>query len=244
MHSFTVDPRDGGLIGSCDTCCCTPVQMRAGVTEKWTINYAPWSVPLGGVGLVSGTMVSVEEIRGCAAAVGADSPTVIAGGWFVTATSNGSAENPIPLLGGLVLNATVARLLPQFGPKHGTATITNGILTYKADFGYSGYDRLFVELSNGVLPPRIWECVIAVSSVGQATPTPVANASMLTPPVKYNLSEQTISQRAHQTALPVSVSPTACVGSIYRITVNQPARDCDSDYNHIACYDLSIGRCR
>jgi hypothetical protein len=52
MKTFVVDPRDGSTSGDgCATCCCYTATIGLGETDKWLIDYAPWSVPLGGGGL-------------------------------------------------------------------------------------------------------------------------------------------------------------------------------------------------
>ena len=65
MHYFTVDSRSSieASSGACSTCCCEAAKGIPGETNPWQINYSPWSLPIGGLGLVAQTEFFFEQVN-------------------------------------------------------------------------------------------------------------------------------------------------------------------------------------
>ena len=131
-------------------------------------------------------------------------------------------------------------LLPIYGPKHGVATIENQTLHYKPYKGYSGIDRFFVNARSDDGRLKVLEIVIAIDdATGKENAQP-----LFTSPVSIDGSRIQVDRRNYLVKFPLAVAPNASVDDIYRITINQPAIDCDCNiFTHVMCIDLMIGKC-
>lgn len=121
--------------------------------------------------------------------------------------------------------------IPMYMPNHGTYDFTTD--TYTPDAGYEGPDRFFFKDPDGL----VGEVAICVGSTGIAPP--------FLPPIDVPPRKVSVNQKWNTLSFPLVISPAAMPGVVYRITVNQPAMDCDlsNAYTHISCYDVTIGKC-
>lgn len=233
MLSFIADPRDGSKgSNACNTCCCLAVQSQPGETNKWRIDYHDWAIPLMGEGLIVGTQFSIETK---AAPVDPAAPT---NSNYIVATLTNTAST-----GTVATNAVepearplAFELLPFDGPSHGTVTFDDvtGAYTYTPHGNFIGYDKFFfaTESENGRV---VREVAIKVGPVDMPP-------AQLTPPVKVNRPGVAIDYQNLTFAL--SVSPAVQVGDVFKLTIRQPARDCDCNvYTHTSCYNISVGKC-
>lgn len=235
MYHFTADPRDGAIGNGCATCCCSPANARPGETNKWLINYAPWSFPLGGPGITEGTQFEIVQRDGCDPVAPTD-PSISAP--LLTTTPLNTA-----LAGTLVAQVVNPGTSPSYsvvpfgGPEHGTLTVnSDGTFSYNPTVGYQGFDSFWWQVEiNG--KNYIGETVIGVGSAGMPTDAQV------TPDVEVVPGSPSISQRLQQLTFAVAVSPAAKVGCAYRLSVKQRALDCDTYYTHLSCFDIRIVKC-
>jgi hypothetical protein len=239
MLAFTVDPRDGNKnLSGCSTCCCESASVRPGEINKWQIFYGPWSIPIGGRGLNVNTVFSVEKL-----------PSSTPAGAPVVSFSGKETDFNTPLDDTVATSVTdpdsdplTFELLPLYGPNFGTIEFNaDGTYVYTPNTGFTGYDSFYYQVTDGNSLPRVGEVSIAVS--------PASPASPLTPktvgtPVVRVLRDALAVINGHSIQFPVEVSPAALPGDIYRMTVRQPARDCEGiEYWHVSCYDLVVGKC-
>lgn len=237
MLRFTADPRDGytGNVG-CQACCCSPAVIMPGETNKWQINYAPWSVPIGGRGLTVNNVYDVEKrVDPVLAGNGAPSVPFFGAVTPLNTTLNGTLTATDPDADSLKF-----KVLPGYGPANGKLTIVEatGAYTYIPDTGFIGLDTFFFTVSDGVNPPVVGEASIAVQQAGAP-----ANRSTATPIVFVNKAAMVIDAGYHTVEFPIEVSPAAKVGDRYRMTIRQQAMDCDAYYWNVMCIDISVGKC-
>lgn len=237
MKNFTVDARDSYVGGSaCPTCCCQPTSGRPNETNKWQINYAPWSLPIGGKGLAYGTDVAIEIISTCPPSSPGD-PSPDNTNYFFSGLNG-------PIVANVTTNeappgALTYSLVPLTGPRHGTLAQAGGIFTYTPQGGYLGYDSFYykaVDISGRSVTRQVIIQVLA--------PAQVAANPGFAPPVNIPRNRILIDVIGHSISFPVEITPAARECDIYRITVRQPALDCDGNcFYHVSCYDLSISKC-
>lgn len=238
MFHFVADPREGSLgNGGCAVCCCQPATARPGETNKWSINYAPWSVPLGGTGLSDCSQFEIDLRDGCEPSPNEASITTpllltTPVNTPLASTLAGSVTNP----NGETLVFSTAMF---GGASFGTIAIApDGTFTYTPNSSFTGYDRFWWQVEVGSGSSLIGEAVIGVGNV--AAPTAAANG---TPAVRIVKGSPKVDQRAHQLHFALAVSPAARVGCVYRLSVKQRAMDCENCYTHISCYDIKIVKC-
>lgn len=235
MYRFVADPKDGSIGNGCATCCCSPAVARPGQTDKWTIDYAPWSIPLGGPGITTNTQFSIELRDGCPQPA-ADQPSVDAALFQTPVNVNlsGDLSTAVDNPG----STNIYSLVTFGGPQHGSVTVNeDGTFEYKPAAGYNGFDNFWwqVEVDGG--KPLIAEAVIGVGSAGMPT------AANVTPAVAIVKNSEQINTNLQSLSFALSVSPAAAVGCVYRLSVKQQAYDCDNSYTHLSCFDIRIGKC-
>lgn len=228
MHGFIVDSRSGAGPAGCNTCCCQKFSAAPGEVNKLTISYAPWSAPIGGHGLSSKTKFEIGPCASC----GDDEPAV------TPAAARTPAGEPLQFN----LSANVTDPTPQtkyallglYGPEHGVAEVdASGQLTYTPDSGYAGIDRFWWSADG-----KVAEFVVAIDGDSEI-PFPA-----FTPPVSIPKNQVSVDARMHTLSFALAISPGAAIGDIYRISILQPALDCDCNkFEHLSCYDLVIGKC-
>jgi VCBS repeat-containing protein len=237
MLTFDIDSRDsvGNGVG-CETCCCAVATMMPGETNKFVLNYAYWSLPIGGRGITDNHTFSVEQKKSI-------SPSQ--GGLPVIAIANPTTTLNTALVGDLTdyvtdpdANTLTFTPMPLFGPGFGTlALASNGAFTYTPNNGFTGYDRFFFSVSDGVNKSIVGEVVVGVA-------VSAAVASQFTPKVRVRTDRTNVDVHMQTLGFPVEVSPAALVGEAFRITVRQETNDCDfQSYWNMSCYDVLISKC-
>jgi hypothetical protein len=230
-----IDPNTQNGKG-CSTCCCTELSGRPGETSPLTLDYAVWSVPIGGRGL-SETAIDIEKIHSPAAPNGVS-----------VAPASGTTPFNTPLVGTVATAVTNPdalplqySLLPFDETAHGSLLLdaNTGAFTYTPKTGFAGYDRFFFEVAQENSKAVVGEFVIGVvPQVG------VLPAVRFTPDVQVPGSRVVVNRTMATVRLGIAISPAAPIGAVYRMTVKQTTLDCDCmTYSHISCYDLVIGKC-
>lgn len=236
MMMFEANPRDGATAfsGACGTCCCAPAVARPGEVNPWIIDYAPWSVPIGGRGLSADTKAFIETIL-VPEVIGLPVATflaraIVAGNSLVNEQL--TATDPEG-------DALTFALVPWAGPQHGEATLSpTGVLNYTPAPGFYGVDRFFFTVSDGK-NVATQEIAIRVNAAAPAVQFPPPEPTPMLEARDFSLDGPN-----HLVRFRVAASPAARVGSIYRMTVKQTALDCDCNpYVHIGCYDVQIMKC-
>jgi Bacterial Ig domain len=239
MISFLADPRNGSVAGgSCGQCCCQSVTALPGETNQWIINYAQWIGPIGGRGLVSPPVIEIQNITPPPLVSGKRPPINVD---YVAATTENTTALANVFAGVINPDAqplTYARV-PLFGPSNGTLSFgSDGTYAYTPVAGFVGYDVFYFETSDSVSLPIRNKVTIAVSPLlGPTLPAP-AVAPLVNPIQKAIYVSGAIMK------IPVEVSPAAKIGDVYRMQIRATAMDCaGTAYNHVSCFDVSIGRC-
>lgn len=237
MLVYYMDARDGAA-GECGVCCCQSAKMAPGETNKWQLNYASWSMPIGGYGLTVNTDISITKVQDAVASSGNLPPIVTFAGF--TATLN------TPLAGDLTTfvvdpesdHMTFAAM-PLYGPQHGTLEVNeNGSFTYTPLGGFTGLDRFFFKVKDPTNKAVVGEALIGVGTAS----APVE--SLLTPEVTVDGGKVRVSPGYQSVEFPIAVSPAATPGDIYRVNVRQQAMDCSgTPFYHVGCFDLFIQSC-
>lgn len=238
MLSYFVDARDAfpASANSCSSCCCQSATARPGETNKMGIIYTPWVAPLGGRGLVNKTQFEVEQVTKLP-----DPNAPINTNYYFPVEFN------TPLVSSVATGATdpaggtlTYGLVQLYGPDYGSVVVnTDGTFTYTPTLGYAGYDEFYVETSNG-LKSIVTQVIVGVKAQG-------ATADL--PPFPFDKPLAVVMQsvkidRMDHLSFAIKASPTLRVGEIYRLTVKQPAIDCDcTEYVHVSCYDFIAVKC-
>jgi hypothetical protein len=241
MQTFIANARSNAYAGgdACNTCCCEPAYGKPGETNPWQILYGHWVASMSGPGLIGGTAFDITKIS-VVTPSGTNQPPVNHDYTFATRTDLpvGGSLAALPALAG---GGLVYALVGLYGPANGIVTIDAGTGTfeYAPRPGFNGYDAFYFTTYDGINTPVKNKVDIAVSPVGVAAiPLPQKI------PV-VNVPRQKISITRDRIRFPLEISPAAIVGDRYRISIRQPASDCDGwyTYYHEFCADLTIGKC-
>ena len=240
MIHLTVDPRANIDLSGCNVCCCQSFSVRPGETNKASINYAPWSVPTAEKGLACGTQIEISPCQNCSDPTGLQAGSSFIRSLYETPYSGDLSE--------IVLNPDSLNLkyviLSFYLPKYGQIELnqTTGQYTYTPNQYFKGIDSFFysVEDIDGNVQKEIGEVVFAIQ---EANDTPLSNPGF-TPDIDIPSSQINPDRVTHILSFPIEVSPAAKVGNIYRITIKQPALNCDCyRFYHESCYDIQVGKC-
>lgn len=240
---FNVDPRDGGLsTGGCNTCCCSAISLKPGETNKIVINYAPWSVPIGGRGLLCAPDIEISvNSNGCPAqTTTAGSPPLNTNYFYQTPI------NTALTTGNLALNATPSgglftfAKLPLSGPTNGVLSLNaaTGAFTYTPNSAFVGRDRFYYTMTDNSNRTTVHEVVI---EIGQTVGNVAGTFRDL---VTIDHSKINVDSQNHIVSFPITLSPAVRPCQIIRVDIKQQAADCDGTcYAHISCYDINAGKC-
>lgn len=241
MLDFQLDARDGiPARGACDVCCCKNAKAAPGEVNKWRLDYANWSLPIGGRGLTAKTQISIEKMDSNSGAVDFPNASILLAETIAPATvilqlSDG-VNNPDSV-------ALTFSELSFYPPKYGKVVFNgDGTATYTPFTHAPLYDRFFYQAKTVDGKIIVIEAIVAVSTSTQTIPD--ATAGMATPPVMIDRGNVRVNTALQTVEFPVEVSPQAQYGDVYRITVRQQAMDCDrACFWHESCFDLTIERC-
>lgn len=240
MLYFSADPRDGGAHGSvCNTCCCEPVFLRPGETALMQINYAPWSLPIGYPGIVPGLELEIEASNTCATGPinGFVPPTNV--GIYPLTLLNAPVD--FDALGGALpaANTFTFAVFPFSGPTNGTVILLpdGHTFRYTPNNNFQGFDGFWL---------------VTTDAQGRTVITPVVitvNVGIFPVPFRLTVTEPYIDrtkvrtdQRSQTISFPIFMPYTCRDCDTFRLTIRQPASDCDRNiYTHFMCFDI---RCR
>jgi hypothetical protein len=227
---------------SCDTCCCAAMSVRAGETDKISLFYAAWAMPIAGRGITQSpaidiTLLTSPEIVGNAPPVASLFKGLTA---YATAFNGALASSTIDAEG----NPLTFALLPNYSSQNGNVVVNaNGTFTYTPNAGFTGTDRFFFSVKDAYNFPIVGEAIIAVSPDGGPSLSLPTDA-MATPKMIVRNSSVSINNAQSIVSFPLEVSPQAKKGEIYRMNVRQGVSDCDGNkFYHTSCYDILIGAC-
>lgn len=239
MLYYNANPRDGAdAVSACQTCCCETVKMRPGETNLLTINYAQWSVPIGWLAQsldyaieVNSTACPTNAING---AVPPTNTLYIAVTPANTAVVVDLSPNALP-----VSLLHLYEIVPMSGPYNGTVDLVGTNVTYTPTNGFRGFDNFWYKMTDAEGRSRIYSVVIDVASALGAPP----RAWIVTKPY-IDLTKVKINEATHTVSFPIHMPLSCQACEVYRMTVKQPARDCDGNiFWHFKCLDFRCGGC-
>lgn len=237
MQYFTADARDGATsFKGCTTCCCQPASGMPGEVNKWSINYAPWSVPLGGRGLTGKHVFDISPRVDPTAP--AEAPLFVTGTMDIDDDTEISGDLFPP--GAEYPAGAVFAVLPGYEPANGSLSInaSTGEYVYTPASSFRGRDGFFYSVTVPGSAPLIGEASLAVQFGG----LPVVNSAP-SPAIVIPDGQVITNAQYHTVTFPIEFSPAAVPGDVYRLTVRQQAMDCDSFYWHAMCIDITVGKC-
>jgi len=239
MIHITLDGRDNGAnLAACSTCCCHTIHMRPGETNLLVLNYAPWSVPIGGHGLRCDPSVELEiNSVGCPPTTGED-PAPLNTAKKVTTDPNA------PLVIDLTVDATPAggdftySKVPLSGPYYGVLTNDGaGQFTYTPNQGFTGWDEFWFKQTDDSGRSVTRQVLIWVSEAAM----PAKNFDL---PIEVNTAKIVVDANLQQISIPVTMTNLARSCEIYRLHIKARALNCDLVcFDHISCFDFIPGKC-
>ena len=226
----------------CNTCCCEPLHVKAGETIPMVIDYAPWSIPIAahGRGLGCSPAFNVEQVTSCPAPSGDNLPPNVPNLIPFATPINTDLDGDLKTFVTDPESDNLSfKVLPFFGVSFGKLELADdGTFTYTPWVGFTGYDRFYFIVEDGVNNPITGQAVIGV---GQPLPTDV----QVTPKVRVRPSSVRVNQQVHTVWFAIEIGPDAKPCETYRLTVRMNAIDCDGGcYWNNSCYDLIIGQCK
>jgi hypothetical protein len=235
MLNFIADPRDGNAAsGTCATCCCKDIKLRPGESNLVQINYAPWSAPLGGNGLVGEPRMQMEHNDSACS----NNPLKNTNYSATTALNTAVALN---LTTGAGTGTFQYAIVDMFGPENGkltdTGTAGNGQYTYTPNTGFTGYDYFSYLMRDAAGNMLIRHVSIKVGT-DVVFEDPVRMA--LTPFIKTG----TFDVMAHTLKFPLHMPINVRACDSYKLTFRQEARDCaGNSYYHAMCFNILPTSC-
>lgn len=236
MLHFTVDASLVSAGAGCTTCCCEQVSLKPGTTEKMSVGYAPWAVPIGRLNCAP--QFQIEPMETCPVPTTGDLPPQIVADVVFYAGINSHLDGDLTSMvkdpEGMALTF---KLLPMYGPAHGKLVFdASGMFDYDPFPNYKGADRFYASASDGVNAPLVFEVRIGVEIDPYTIPP--------TPSVSVDPNGVRIDERYYTVSFPVKVSPAAKTCEVWRLTVLQGALDCECVcYTRTDCYDIRIVKC-
>lgn len=246
MLHVTMDARDGFNGASCTKCCCEAVQMRPGETNLIVLNYAPWSVPFGGRGIVPTPELTITPDNSSCSSAPIDTFAPPSAQFTQATTPVNTAVN-IDLTTNVapIGNTFEYRLLPVSGPTRGTLTtpINGTPWIYTPAPGFEGYDHFWVEVKDAQGRRVVREQIIKVGAALLSMPFDFGKTGLV-----IDRSKIMIDQRMQTLEIPLYLAPNADCGSVdgcisYQVMVKQPADDCCRIFHHISCFDVRCKSC-
>lgn len=251
MYLVTVDPRDGGSssTGVCNKCCCEPIGMRAGETQMLTVNVAPWSVPLGGRGIVPPVLIDVQpNTESCGAQVidGFANPNFVAPALDVASTPPVSPQVIDYKTGATPSgNEFSFKLEPLTGPSYGSVVVDPAGLawSYTPNPQFSGYDSYWVRMTDAQGRSVVKEQVLRIGNPVALPPYTLGKSGLV-----IDRSKIQINSMLHQIQIPLYLAPNAGCDTIegcikYRATFKITVDDCNNLLTIYQCFDVFCVKC-
>ncbi len=238
MLQFTADSRDGAP----SACCCKNISLLPGETNLVTINFAPWSVPIGSPGIIPTFEFALEDISaGC--------PTNAIDGFAQPQNSNIALTTTVAGTLGLTLNAGATpvgntfttAIVPLTGPYNGTLTLTgpagSGLYDYVPNNGFIGYEYFTYSTTDAQGRKIFNEVLIAVGSPVEAPDRARTSAIPF-----IDMSKVVTDQRLQTVSFPLTMPSTVQACNTYKLSIKQPAQDCARNlFHNFMCFDI-VGR--
>ena len=234
MYHYTVENMQAANNSCVPACCCEPVAIRPGTIDRLTVNYAPWSVPVGQLHCLP--QFALEQMETCPVLVGSNMPPQVSPevkyNTGVNVHLDGNFGDHAVDPEGAPLTYKV---LPLYGPKFGKLQLDpNGPFAYDPALNYKGQERFYVSVTDGVNAPVIFEVMIAIG-IDSGTMHPTPHIVIGTP---------TVNKDFHTVSIPVALMPNADPCEIWRLTVLQAAVDCGCQcYTRTDCFDIKVASC-
>jgi hypothetical protein len=222
---------------NCVECCCESISLKPGVTERISVGYASWAMPIGR--LHGDPQISLVEQPTCNVSTGANLPPAItppkvAFDTLLNTTLTGDLRSQVTDPEGDPL--TFAWVF-GYGPDYGKIQIDPaGTFTYTPATSFIGIDRFYASVSDGINAPVVFEVVIGVnSSAGVVSGTP--NVMVVPGGIQVHYHQYAIS-------FPIRVAPSAKTCEVWKLNLLQNAIDCDCQcYNRVDCFDIHVVKC-
>jgi len=232
MMHFTVEDYNA-VNANCVKCCCEKLSLKPGTTNKVSVGYAPWAVPIGQ--LHCAPQFQLEMMETCPTPVGSNAaPQIVAEPKFSTDV-NALLQNTLT---NMITDPEAApmtfKALPLYGAKHGKLDLlADGSFSYMPASNYKGEDRFYASANDGS-NTTIFEVMIAGG---------IDSANVVATP-HISIGAPVVDHRYYTVYFPVTVSPAAAECEIWRLTVLQAALDCDCQcYTRSDCFDVGIAKC-
>lgn len=235
MLYYDADPRDGGAVGSiCNACCCQPLALKPGETNKVLINYAAWSLPVGWVVPTPEFAIEVDDST-------CTTPVI----------DNSNYSHDMPINSTLLINLDehaspvggvydYTAPLPLSGPRNGTLNKMEGkgAYSYSPRNGFQGYDYFDYLMEDDSGHQVQYTVQIHVGQGGKRDFKRMSAVPYVDPAsVVVDSQNQMLSFAIYM--------PTSCRPCLrYRLNVLQPATDCSGyRYDHLSCFDIRCKDC-
>lgn len=249
MHYFQFDA-GGSLTNTCNTCCCQPLRVKPGTVSKVTLDWAPWSLEIAPPGIVPTMQWNfVLNDASCSdAVIGGYGPPEF------TPMLVSMGVNDANVSGAMVPDfytpgdaTPTFELVPMQGPVNGTVEITfagDGSWTYTPRPGFRGWDWFWIKSTDAVGRSAIGRVLINVASQAGAPPWYLSGGDVNAFEPKVNAGAIEYNQRMQRTSFQLWMPPSCQPCETWRLTVQQPAKDCDGNvYTNEMCFDVSCGNC-
>lgn len=242
MLHFDAKPRDGSHSAGCgcDTCCCEVFRLRPGEKNLLQINYAPWTLPLGGRGIVPSTSIDVERISKTCMENRVD-------GFHHPKNSSFRVSEPdcVPVKFNLCDHAQPAdndfvfSLVPLSGPECGDVVVQeDGCVTYTPNAGFSGFDYFSYLMEDAQGREIIRTVEVKIGTAYRPSPHLMADR-----PYPFT-SDAVYNQHAQTVGIPIYMPLNTPMCESFRMTVKQRAADCHGNcYDHFMCFDIHPADC-
>ena len=244
MLYFDADPRDGGQGAGCNTCCCASMSLRPGETNLVTLNYAAWSIPIAPPGIVP----TMEHSIGLNES---SCPNSAIDGFLPPTNTNYELNTPASTVLAIDLGTNAApagnsfsfEILPLEGPNRGSLVQTgapgSANFEYTPNGNLTGFDYFSYRMTDA--QGRSIVRTVRVS-VGAHLDRPDRARMSLVPFIDQ--TKISVDQRNQTVSFPVYMPLSCRPCDEYRLTIRQPARDCDrNQYNHLSCFDIRCKDC-
>lgn len=244
MLYFQADPRDGGGRNghACNTCCCQPVHLRPGETNRMVIDYAAWALPLGWVVPTPQFTVDTDDSSCDTSTVDGFGPPQNTN-YALTTAANTALDLDLSTNEQPVGNTFTYSLVSLSGPLNGIleqlGTAGSPTFRYTPNNSFQGFDYFDYAMEDA--QGRVTVHTVQVS-VGSHTDR--ADSSRMSSAPYVDRQAIKVDDRLMQVSFPIHMPTSVEDCQSFRLTIKQPAKDCDGNlYYHISCFDISPKKC-
>lgn len=253
MLYFTADNMGGSSgmgLDACNTCCCQSINLRPGSINKMTLDWAPWSLEIAPPGIVPEMQWNFElNDSSCSDAVldgfgpPEFTPMLVTMGVGDTEVSGTMVPN-FYFPGD---NTPTFEIVPLQGPVNGGVEITNageGSWTYTPRPGYRGWDWFWIKATDSSGRTAVGRVLINVANQAGSPPWYISGPQSEAFNPKINAGGVIYDQKFQRVSFQLWLPPSCRPCETWRLTVQQPAKDCDGNvYTNEMCFDIRCGKC-